>query len=78
MDWPAPVQVVPYSFEDRPVQNFPSLSNPRISIPSLPLPQGGSLRTDGRTDAAVRICTRVGGTKVLADDGKHDLAPVLS
>lgn len=24
MDWPVPVQVVPYSFEDRPVQNLPS------------------------------------------------------
>lgn len=76
MDWL--VQVVPYSFQDRPVQNLPSLSRTGIAIPSLALPQGGSLRTDGQTEAVGRISMPVGTTEVLADDGKHDLAPVLS
>lgn len=72
-----PVQVVSYSFEHCPVQNLPSLSHSGIAIPSLPMPQGGRLETDRQTDAAVRISMPVGGTEVLADDGKHDLAPVL-
>ena len=76
--WPALVQVVPCSFEDRPVRNLLSLSHMGIFIPSLPCPGEAACGKDGRTDAAVRISVPGGGTEVLADDGKHDLAPVLS
>lgn len=33
---------------------------------------------DGQTAAVVRIPMPVGGTEVLADNGKHDLAPMFS
>ena len=38
MDWPVPVQGVPYSFEDYPVKNFTSLSHMRTTISSLLCP----------------------------------------
>lgn len=72
-----PVQVVPYSFDHCPVQNLPSLSHAGVAILLLPMPQGGRLQTGRQTDAVVRFSMPVGGIEVLADDGKHDLAPVL-
>lgn len=74
MDWSVTVQMMHSSFEDHPIRNLPALHRDHNSF----LASASGRLPSSWPAAIVRVSTSAGGTEVLADYGKHDLAPERS
>lgn len=74
MDWSMTVHMMHYSFEDCPIQTLRALPRDHNSFFTS---ASGRLPSSWMA-AIVRVSMSAGGTEVLADYGKHDLAPERS